>query len=141
MAKRTDAGDRRYSPVRSSLVQQATSLKQIATAEPAGAPAPEPERATGRRRPDREKRVRVTRSEEADAHRFVVRLSEATGTSVQLSHVLRACLRRVIREQDRVLERARDAPPLCRPPNDDAAGRARFEDRLADLLAAAFTAR
>jgi len=87
---------------------------------------------------DREKRMLLTRAEERDVERLVDRLANELGTSVKLSHVLRAYMMMLLHAEDEVLERARKSPGLIRPGNGNAPELAEFEKGLAQVLIGAF---
>lgn len=87
---------------------------------------------------DREKRMLLTRTEERDVERLVSRLASELGTSLKLSHVLRAYVLMLLHAEDDLLERARKSPPLIRPGNGNAPELADFEQRIAQILLGAF---
>ena len=82
----------------------------------------------------REKRVLLTPEEERQAERLVDRMGEQLGTSVKLSHMLRACITVLCHAEVELLQRAAEMRPLPRPGNGDAVALAQFEQALARLL-------
>lgn len=89
---------------------------------------------------DREKRVLLSRSEEAAVGELVQRLSSAGATTVKLSHLLRACILILRHSETELVKRVKDSSDLVRPPNDNAPALAQFEHRLAQEVAAAIRA-
>lgn len=89
-------------------------------------------------RMDREKRVLLSRSEEAALDRAVARMGTELGTSLKLSHVLRACVSLVLHSEDELVQRARQSPKLIRPANGDSPSLAVFERGVAQVLLSAF---
>lgn len=89
-------------------------------------------------RMDREKRVLLSRSEEAALDRAVARIGSELGTSLKLSHVLRACVSLLLHAEDELVQRARQSPRLIRPPNGDAPALAAFEKGVAQVLGHGF---
>lgn len=83
---------------------------------------------------DREKRMLLTRSEERDVERLVDRLAQELGTSLKLSHVLRAYTLLLLHAEDEILDRARGTGHLARPGNGNAPQLAEFEKAVAQIL-------
>ena len=86
----------------------------------------------------REKRVLLTFSEEREVERIVARIAEELGTPVKLSHMLRSYMALLLHAENEIVKRARQAGPLHRPSNGDPIALIRFEERLAQILSAAF---
>jgi hypothetical protein len=86
----------------------------------------------------REKRVLLTLSEEREIERLVARIAEELGTPVKLSHMLRAYMTLLLHAENEIVKRAHQAGPLHRPSNGDPSALVRFEQRLAQILSAAF---
>jgi hypothetical protein len=163
MAKRAPTEEKPYSPVRASLVDAVSTGVGERPALPAEVPAtPVDERvvpipratrparlddmpaAAARERPlerlEREKRVLLTRTEEAAIGELVQRLSSSGATGLKLSHLLRACILILRHGEKELLDRVHQAGHLVRPPNDNALALAEFERRLAQEIAAAIRA-
>ncbi len=87
---------------------------------------------------DREKRMLLTRSEERDVERLVDRLAQELGTSLKLSHVLRAYTLMLLHAEDEILDRARSTGHLARPGNGNAPQLAEFEKAVAQILMSGF---
>jgi hypothetical protein len=86
----------------------------------------------------REKRVLLTASEEREIERIVDEMAEGLGTSLKLSHVLRASVTLICNAREELIKQSRKAGPLKRPPNGDTAAVAVFEHYLAQLIETAF---
>ena len=86
----------------------------------------------------REKRVLLTFSEEREVERLVARIAEELGTPVKLSHMLRAYMTLLLHAENEIVKRAHQVGPLHRPSNGDPLALGRFEQRLAQILSAAF---
>jgi hypothetical protein len=86
----------------------------------------------------REKRVLLTSSEEREIERLVARVAEELGTPIKLSHMLRAYMTLLLHAENEITKRARQTTPLHRPPNGDPIALVRFEQRIAQILSAAF---
>jgi hypothetical protein len=85
----------------------------------------------------REKRVLLTSDEEREIERLVDRIGEDLGTSLKLSHVLRACMTVLCQAEGELHNAAMIVGPLIRPANGDAIALAQFEYDLAKLLSKA----
>jgi hypothetical protein len=72
--------------------------------------------------------------ERADFDALVTTLAKELGTRVKASHVIRACVRNLLRVEEQLLLRAKKARPIIRPANNDQLGLAEFEDGLMDLI-------
>src|SRR4051794_8231794 len=83
-------------------------------------------------------RYLTTEEEFRDLQRFTDRFSEAAGTTVEIGKLLRACNAVMLHAEEDLIERAKAAGPLKRPRNDDLVGLSDFEQRLAEILSAAF---
>jgi hypothetical protein len=93
-----------------------------------------PTHAFARGKQAREKRVLLTHTEERQIELLVHRLAIELATPVKLSHVLRACVAILQHADHEIVEGARKAPPLTRPPNGSPEALAEFEHRLAQIL-------
>ena len=89
---------------------------------------------TIRRSLNREKRVLLTPDEERQVERLVDRIGEQLGTSLKLSHLLRACMAVLCHAEPELLRLSAELRPLPRPANGDAVALAQFEQALAKLL-------
>src|ERR1700722_7723433 len=85
----------------------------------------------------REKRVLLSADEERQIDRLVDRIGEDIGTSVKLSHLLRACMTLLCHAEEELHGTAATMGPLIRPANGDAVALAQFEFNLAKLLSKA----
>jgi hypothetical protein len=85
----------------------------------------------------REKRVLLTAEEERQIERLVDRIGEDLGTSLKLSHLLRACMTLLCHAEGELHVNAATLGPLIRPANGDAIALAQFEFDLAKLLSKA----
>jgi hypothetical protein len=88
----------------------------------------------------REKRVLLTHPEERELEFLVNRVALELKTPAKLSHLLRACITLLRYSQNEIIKRAREAPPLSRPPNGSPQELAEFEYRLAQILQGALKA-
>jgi hypothetical protein len=86
----------------------------------------------------REKRVLLFPDEERQVERLVDRIGEELGTSLKLSHLLRACMTVLCHVEQEILHHAVEFRPLPRPANGDAVALAQFEQTLATVLSKAF---
>ncbi len=163
MAKRAPTEETPYSPVRAALVDAvaqgsggvASPRAEVATlleddrvvllprapkSTPLDVSASLPARDRPRERLEREKRVLLTRTEEAAIGELVQRLSANGATGLKLSHLLRACILILRHGEKELIDRFHQAGNLVRPPNDNALALAEFERRLAQEIAAAIRA-
>ena len=85
----------------------------------------------------REKRVLLSPDEEREIERLVDRIGEDLGTSLKLSHLLRACMTLLCHAEGELHTAAATLSPLIRPANGDAIALAQFEFDLAKLLSKA----
>jgi hypothetical protein len=158
MAKRAPAGEGTYNPLDATLAQsviQGTaapegrmtaegtqsngaaetprsprfSLTAKETSHSRGTLAKLPE-AERTRSLSREKRVLLTSEEERQVERLVDRVGEGLGTSLKLSHLMRACMAVLCHAEEELLRHALDLQPLSRPANGDAVALAQFEQAL-----------
>ena len=162
MAKRVPKAEKPYEPVKESLVRSV--LNPLAKRRSAPAPEPEPKaepleplpppperpaatapapvetprRAGPPRR--REKRLLLSLEEEAEIERLVGRVAAELGTTLKLSHVMRATLHLLRNGEDEIIRHARASSGLSRPPNGDHTALIQFEYRLAQLLGHALQA-
>lgn len=92
------------------------------------------------KRPPREKRVLLSWEEERALQRLLDQLTETLQTPVKLSNALRSCLILLRHAQGQIVESAARQGSLVRPANNDQTGIALFEQRLASVFQAGFTA-
>jgi hypothetical protein len=85
----------------------------------------------------REKRVLVSMEEERQVERLVDRIGENLGTSLKLSHLLRASMSLLCHAEGEIVNAALALGPFVRPANGDAIALAQFEFDLAKLLSKA----
>jgi len=85
----------------------------------------------------REKSVLLSGDEERQIERLVDRIGEDLGTSLKLSHLLRACMALLCHAESELHSTAATFGPLIRPANGDAVALAQFEFNLAKLLSKA----
>jgi hypothetical protein len=85
----------------------------------------------------REKRVLLSCEEEREIERLVDRIGEDLGTSLKLSHLLRACMTLLCHAEGELHSAAATLGVLIRPANGDAVALAQFEFNLAKLLSKA----
>jgi hypothetical protein len=85
----------------------------------------------------REKRVLLSAEEEREIERLVDRVGEGLGTSLKLSHLLRACMSLLCHAESELHAAAATLGPIIRPANRDAIALAQFESNLARLLSKA----
>lgn len=156
MAKRVSPQEKGWNPVEASLVGDVFNPQEQATIQTEGSPALSTSRAvsidahrdqskaTREADPEeepkeveklsREKRVLLTESEEDTLERLVKDISKKLGTSVKLSHVLRATVSLLMHSQDEILKQSQKMGRLKRPPNNDSAALAVFEHNLARIV-------
>lgn len=80
------------------------------------------------------KRFKTTRQEAAEVETAAVRLGAALGVSVDFSKLTRALWDVYMRHQEDILRNVPDDAAWERPANNDAAGLAELDERLADLI-------
>ena len=85
----------------------------------------------------REKRVLLSPDEEREIERLVDRIGEDLGTSLKLSHLLRACMALLCHAEGELHNATATFGPIMRPANGDAIALAQFEFDLAKLLSKA----
>jgi len=83
---------------------------------------------------EREKRVLLSIAEERAVQRVVTAMGLEIGSTLKLSHVLRACVRLIVNAEAELIERARAKGRTIRPPNSDLAGIENFERHIASVL-------
>ena len=115
-----------------SLRTETDKFVELATARNPGVAA-----ASVQKRLSREKRVLLTADEERQIERLVDRIGEDLGTSLKLSHLLRACMTLLCHAEGELHSTATSLGPLIRPSNGDAVALAQFEMSLAKLLSKA----
>jgi hypothetical protein len=112
-----------HSIVNRQIVEMPSHNKQLASLK-----------ATVTRNLHREKRVLLTAEEERQVERLVDRIAEQLGTSLKLSHLLRACMALLCHAEGEIIRHTSGLHPLPRPANGDAVALAQFENALAKLL-------
>ena len=85
----------------------------------------------------RQKRLMLSPAEEKVINALVTRIADELGTTVRLSHLLRACLVIMQHAEPQILRRAASTQ-MTRPPNEMADVLGDFERRLARLLLVSF---
>ncbi|MFH1110147.1 MAG: hypothetical protein V1790_13275 [Planctomycetota bacterium] len=85
----------------------------------------------------RQKRLMLSPAEEKAVNALVTRIADGLGTTLRLSHLVRACLVIMHHAEPQILERAASTK-LTRPPNEMADVLGDFERRLARLLLVSF---
>ena len=90
-----------------------------------------------KKRLSREKRVMLSAEEERDIERLIDRVGEDLGTSLKLSHLLRACMTLLCHVEGEIHAAASTLGPFIRPANGNAIALAQFEADLARLLSKA----
>lgn len=83
-------------------------------------------------------RALLLADERDDFDALVASLAKRLNSRIKGSHVLRACIRCLLRAEEHVLRRSEKMGKLFRPPNNDPLAMAKFEDDLTDLIDAAF---
>ena len=151
MAKRAPKDEKPFNPIESALVER-VALRTPAGAGEAGVAAGEeltqaraavPESFAKQpvpKRAPREKRVLLSWEEELALQRLLDELTETLQTPVKLSNALRSCLILLRHARTPVVAYAARQDSLVRPANNDPAGIARFEQRLASIFQRGFSA-
>jgi hypothetical protein len=83
-------------------------------------------------------RYLTTDDEFRELQRFTSAFSKAAGTTIELGKLIRACNAVLLDAEEELLKEAQAAAPLKRPRNDDPVGLADFEQKLTEILSAAF---
>ncbi len=91
----------------------------------------------GQKRFNREKRVLLSDEEDRQIERLVDRIGENLGTSLKLSHLLRACMTLLCHAEEELHSTAEQLGPFVRPSNGDPIALAQFEFDLVKLLSKA----
>ncbi len=154
MAKRAPKAEQPYEPVKESLIRSVLNpnSKEAATSQvapqhdPSPLPPPPRPRAVPSQLPTavsmprtvapkkREKRLLLSVQEEAEIERLVQKIAAELGTTLKLSHVLRASIRLLLNAEDEIVRHARAEPPMNRPPNSQHEAIAVFETQLSNLI-------
>ena len=148
MAKRAPEEEREFNPIQATLIQAAvgpapTSSQAARPKEPlAGvdkdvATATEKPAATPIK-PTRQQRFLMSWEDEQAFGALTHELSEAVGTPVKLSNVLRSCVMLIRHSEEEIVRNAGSAGPLTRPANNDQAAMAAFEHLIAQVLQVGF---
>lgn len=85
-----------------------------------------------------EKRVLLSPSESRALERVASSLAGELGTSLKMSHVLRACTSLILNSEQEIIRAARESERLIRPPNGDIKALQKFERKLSKLLLKGF---
>ena len=148
MAKRAPEEEREFNPIQATLIQaavgparptsQAAGPKELpavvdkdvatATEEPAATPI----------KPPRQQRFLMSWEDEQTFGALTHELSEAVGTPVKLSNVLRSCVMLIRHSEEEIVRNAGRAGPLTRPANNDQVAMTMFEHRIAQILQVGF---
>ncbi len=137
MAKRAPEEERDFNPIQATLVKAATGPAPPASqaARPKellavveGAPI----------KPPRQQRFLMAWEDEQALGALTHEISEAMGTPVKLSNVLRSCVMLIRHSEEEIVRNAGKAGPLTRPANNDPAALAVFEHRIAQVLQVGF---
>jgi hypothetical protein len=83
-------------------------------------------------------RTLIPADERDDFDALVTSLAKRLGSRLKGSHVLRACIRCLLRAEEHLLRRSDKMGKLFRPANNNPLAMAKFEDDLTDLIDAAF---
>ena len=89
-------------------------------------------------KPTRQQRFLLSWEDEQALGALTHELSEAVGTPVKLSNVLRSCVMLIRHSREEIVRNAGRAGPLIRPANNDQAALAVFEHRITQVLQAGF---
>lgn len=157
MAKRVSPEERPFNPVQEALTRSVLrpteEVSQVASPPPAPSPrvvsieahrnsTPQSDEQNSeggnekeeREKLTREKRYLLTESEEDVLERLAKDMGKKLGTSLKLSHVIRATASLLIHSREELLKQSERVGKLKRPPNNDQAGLATFEHNLARIL-------
>ena len=148
MAKRAPKEEREFNPIQATLVQAAVGSghpiseaalpkELLAVADKATATVTEEPVAVAIK-PPRQQRFLMSWEDEHALSGLTHELSEAVGTPVKLSNVLRSCVMLIRHAEEEIVRNARRVGPLTRPANNNQAALAVFEDRIAQILQVAF---
>lgn len=85
-----------------------------------------------------EKRMLLSPTESRAFERMVSSLAGELGTSLKMSHILRACTSLVLNSEQEIIRAARESERLVRPPNGDMKALHEFEKKLSKLLLKGF---
>jgi hypothetical protein len=134
MAKRVPLDEKPFNPIESALVERVAS--RLPMASPGTAPAVE--KPPIRSRLSREKRFLLSWEEELDLQRLLDQLTKSLQTPVKLSNAIRSCLILLRYAQDPIAKVAARKSIMGRPPNNDQAAIAVFEQHLAEIFQLGF---
>lgn len=149
MARRAPTDEKPFNPIESALVERVAARSPVYEARDAALPethdeapvlAAQPSAPQTTKRPPREKRVLLSWEEELALQRLLDQLTGTLQTPVKLSNALRSCLILLRHAQGQIVDYARREGDMIRPANNDQAGIALFEHRLALIFQAAFAA-
>lgn len=142
LAKEVMAHSRDRSTGQSIREQPPASAKIVqhprADSSPAADGTPSPGKVSERLSMNPPLRTLLPADERDDFDALVTNLAKRLGSRVKASHVLRACIRCLLRAEEHLLRRSEKVGKLFRPANNDALALAKFEDDLTDLIDAAF---
>lgn len=148
MAKRTPKEAKPYSPIEAALIQR-IALGAADSEQPGRNPSLQlvgkEENSSGSdssnasvRRQGREKRVILSWDDECALQRLLDEISSDLQTPIKLSNLLRSCVMLLRHAEPSIRSSARRSSAFVRPANNDEAGLAIFEHRLAQILLVAF---
>ena len=148
MAKRAPEEERDFNPIQATLVRAAVASAQAMTQTSIPKetlPLAENEATAGADlpvvapiKPPRQQRFLLSWEDEQALGALTHELSEAVGTPVKLSNVLRSCVMLIRHSEEEIVRNAGKARPLIRPANNDQAAVAAFEHRIAQVFQVGF---
>ena len=148
MAKRAPEEERDFNPIQATLVRAAAGSARTITQDappketlpladndaPTAADLP----VAAPIKPPRQQRFLLSWEDEQALGALTHELSEAVGTPVKLSNVLRSCVMLIRHSGAEIVRNAGRAGPLIRPANNNQAALAVFEHRITQVLHAGF---
>jgi hypothetical protein len=99
---------------------------------------PSPGKSIGVERLTKYNKFLTTPTEKLELERLAARISGALGVSVRSSHLIRACLIRLLHAENTIVRLAEKQQPVKRPSNAEAVALAEFDQIIAELLSHAF---
>ena len=148
MAKRAPEEERDFNPIQATLVRAAVGSARTITQDAPpketlplaenDAPATADLPVAAPIKPPRQQRFLLSWEDEQALGALTHELSEAVGTPVKLSNVLRSCVMLIRHSGEEIVRNAGRAGPLIRPANNDQAAVAVFEHRITQVLHAGF---
>ena len=148
MAKRAPEEERDFNPIQATLVRAAAGAARTITQDASpketlpladnDAPTAADLPVVARMKPARQQRFLLSWEDEQALGALTHELSEAVGTPIKLSNVLRSCVMLIRHSGEEIVRNAGRAGPLMRPSNNDQAALAVFEHRITQVLHAGF---